>query len=164
MYSWAGEVIIAGHFWILATNKPAYMFIHISSRRKSTNLLPQDFRQFYKTWKIVMTKESQNQHAWMSPRSSHQIVRKTPKSLDDEYISHWFLLRTTFNHSWPLCHWALMPKRMQSMVLSCMWGPGRLMLVQPGYCTFVWREILTCPNYMSTPIHSFSICELLVCK
>jgi hypothetical protein len=49
------------------------------------------------------------------------------------------------------------------MVLSCMWGPGRLMLVQPGYCIFVWEEILTCLNYSSTPIHSFSICELLVC-
>jgi hypothetical protein len=34
--------------WILVANKPACVRIHISSR-KSTNLLPRDFKQFCKT-------------------------------------------------------------------------------------------------------------------
>jgi hypothetical protein len=46
-YSWAGGDGIVGHFWILATNKATSVCIQISPR-KSTNLLPQAFKQFCK--------------------------------------------------------------------------------------------------------------------
>jgi hypothetical protein len=83
---------------------------------------------------------------------------QSPRAMNTSHIDF-----CSVNHSWPLWHWALMPNRMQSMVLSCMWGPGYLMLVQPGYSIYVWGDFLTCPNYWSNPIRRFSICELLVC-
>jgi hypothetical protein len=60
---------------------PASVWIPISSR-KSINALPQDFKQFCnKAWKIVMIKESQKQHAGMSPRTSNQMGGRAPKPL-----------------------------------------------------------------------------------
>jgi hypothetical protein len=57
-YIWTGGEAIVGHFWILATNKPASVCIHISSSN-TTNLLPHEFKQFCKALKTVMIKESQ---------------------------------------------------------------------------------------------------------
>jgi hypothetical protein len=51
------------------------------------------------------------------------------------------------------------------MIFGCKLMPGFLMLVQPGYCSVCCvRENLTCPNYWSPLIHSFSILELIVNK
>jgi hypothetical protein len=56
-----------------------------------------------------------------------------------------------------------MCNNLQILILSWLYRPRCVMLVNPGYCTFFgWGVNLTCPNYCSTLTHNFSICELLI--
>jgi hypothetical protein len=105
--------------------------------------------------KIGVIEGSQNHPTRMSPRSSHEISGRTSKPLGDLHILHRFRLCTTLTHPPALWYCILMPKCLQTVVLSWMWGPGCLIMARPVYCIFVWGENAICPNYWSSLIHNF---------
>jgi hypothetical protein len=91
----AGMVVIVGQFWILVTYTPESLWIHISSRKSTTNLLSQDFKQFCKTQRIVMVTEMSQQKCARMPPCSHQMDGETQKfllvgDLLCSMILHWF--------------------------------------------------------------------------
>jgi hypothetical protein len=74
-YNGAGMVVIVGQsgFW---ANTRISVCIHISSRQ-SSNLLSQDFKQCFKTQRIVMVKRSQQKCARMTQGAVIKFIENT---------------------------------------------------------------------------------------